>query len=144
MRFAVTPYAGVWIEISENKHDHRNTRSLPTRECGLKLLFSVCHKPDSKVTPYAGVWIEIEVNANDKLSATSLPTRECGLKSITRSSLYATSTSLPTRECGLKFLVQLFLPSRIASLPTRECGLKSVSADTTKQVTCHSLRGSVD
>ena len=58
MRFAVTPYAGVWIEIAS------------------KLLFANC----VAVTPYAGVWIEIDFVLDDYESVKSLPTRECGLK----------------------------------------------------------------
>ena len=35
---SVTPYAGVWIEIIKSKRNIRTRyKSLPTRECGLKL-----------------------------------------------------------------------------------------------------------
>ena len=54
----VTPYAGVWIEIT----GFRNTLA--------KII----------VTPYAGVWIEIWILSNMSLEKWSLPTRECGLK----------------------------------------------------------------
>ncbi len=76
----VTPYAGVWIETSSENHPRDKDRSLPTRECGLKLELVVGHddhipslptrecglKPGEghlcglglTVTPYAGVWIE--------------------------------------------------------------------------------------
>ena len=36
-QFCVTPYAGVWIEILLNALRSCIIRSLPTRECGLKL-----------------------------------------------------------------------------------------------------------
>ena len=36
--FCVTPYAGVWIEIQCVQQPLGNDQSLPTRECGLKLL----------------------------------------------------------------------------------------------------------
>ena len=55
---AVTPYAGVWIEIW-------------------------CISASSvliSVTPYAGVWIEIKGKIGAALFKLSLPTRECGLK----------------------------------------------------------------
>ena len=34
--YGVTPYAGVWIEITKNFLESANMTSLPTRECGLK------------------------------------------------------------------------------------------------------------
>ncbi len=40
----VTPFAGVWIEISGGKKEREN----------------------AFVTPFAGVWIEIQKNLNDK------------------------------------------------------------------------------
>ena len=55
----VTPFAGVWIEISVDGwlYDEQG-RSLPSRECGLK---STLRKTESYEMP-------------------SLPSRECGLK----------------------------------------------------------------
>ena len=61
MRFAVTPYAGVWIEIYANHGKKTYLLSLPTRECGLKLPRMIYKLPSCQVTPYAGVWIEISV-----------------------------------------------------------------------------------
>ena len=56
--FAVTPLAGVWIEIAPKAEGGRRKMSLPSRECGLKLLTDVCiYRP-----------------------TLSLPSRECGLK----------------------------------------------------------------
>ena len=55
---SVTPYAGVWIEIS---------------------LYALQYIP-VQVTPYAGVWIEIQRHLPYSLERMSLPTRECGLK----------------------------------------------------------------
>ena len=55
----VTPLVGVWIEITNNRHDHRNPLSLPLWECGLK---SFSYSPGywfRSVTPLVGVWIEI-------------------------------------------------------------------------------------
>ena len=57
-RILVTPYAGVWIEITEYGGGYRGTN----------------------VTPYAGVWIEISEIHASLLIIGSLPTRECGLK----------------------------------------------------------------
>ena len=58
MRFAVTPYAGVWIEI----------------------FFERLIGDFVQVTPYAGVWIEIRFKFDGCYECWSLPTRECGLK----------------------------------------------------------------
>ena len=54
----VTPYAGVWIEITN-----------------VPWLFHIIN-----VTPYAGVWIEIRPDVESGIWRGSLPTRECGLK----------------------------------------------------------------
>ena len=59
--FIVTPYAGVWIEIHINYRSHNDLMSLPTRECGLKFVWSVSKVDALRVTPYAGVWIEMYV-----------------------------------------------------------------------------------
>ena len=56
--FAVTPLAGVWIEISPQN-------------------FDMCTE---KVTPLAGVWIEILKYWEFLSIVLSLPLRECGLK----------------------------------------------------------------
>ena len=58
-KWHVTPFAGVWIEISENADIKNSTPSLPSRECGLKL--------PCLINLSAAIW--------------SLPSRECGLKS---------------------------------------------------------------
>ena len=77
----VTPYAGVWIEITVLNLFISHLLSLPTRECGLKLEFSSRLPSLIPVTPYAGVWIEILATVTDvNWSEVSLPTRECGLK----------------------------------------------------------------
>ena len=56
---AVTPFAGVWIEIT----------------------VSVNTDPSVPVTPFAGVWIEIHTGKPRHHSGGgSLPLRECGLK----------------------------------------------------------------
>ena len=57
--FAVTPLAGVWIEIVMLDVEVMNTESLPLRECGLKFAFAVAYMYEDGVTPLAGVWIEI-------------------------------------------------------------------------------------
>ena len=98
---SVTPYAGVWIEI------------IVTRSYLVKCLY---------VTPYAGVWIEIFLFKRYVSIFQSLPMRECGLKLIKKKEERAEKTSLPMRECGLKYVVH-----HAFSL-----------------INCHSLCGSVD
>ncbi len=57
-------------------------RSLPSRECGLKLLPMNYPECPNRVTPFAGVWIEIWIESNIRRPRRrSLPSRECGLKS---------------------------------------------------------------
>ena len=56
--FAVTPLAGVWIEIN---------------------LFEQ-NDDDVIVTPLAGVWIEMDLKKRKEKLIMSLPLRECGLK----------------------------------------------------------------
>ena len=99
---AVTPYAGVWIEI-------RKMSKMVRTGSGHSLRGSVDWNywvwwgvPWNKVTPYAGVWIEIGMDASARVNAASLPTRECGLKFYAILMLRSAPASLPTRECGLK------------------------------------------
>ena len=166
IRINVTPYAGVWIEMS----------------------VSVSLTVKYLVTPYAGVWIEIQYIRRGRWIYVSLPTRECGLKSLWLFVIDQQPSSLPTRECGLKYqnthlwpllysrhslrgsvdwnrkIWQLlpwgivtpyagvwieieitpYISSRSESLPTRECGLKFFQKSTIGFDHRHSLRGSVD
>ena len=55
----VTPFAGVWIEMMQYPLKQACSPSLPSRECGLKLIQSSLIDSPSTVTPFAGVWIEI-------------------------------------------------------------------------------------
>ncbi len=64
----VTPFAGVWIEITLMlKIAVDGSESLPSRECGLKSLCGRNENNELYVTPFAGVWIEI--CADDVLEA---------------------------------------------------------------------------
>jgi len=56
----VTPFAGVWIEIKGVQSDTLvGMLSLPLRECGLKFGELAVRAMTDPVTPFAGVWIEI-------------------------------------------------------------------------------------
>ena len=76
----VTPFAGVWIEITALSCYICAISSLPSRECGLKLG-------------------ELYIGS---LNYSSLPSRECGLKLLRESLISILDMSLPSRECGLK------------------------------------------
>ncbi len=74
--FAVTPRAGVWIEIDgTGPLRWLCVTSLPVRECGLKCLMiaAICIKVP--VTPRAGVWIEISRRVSRKSTPASVTPR---------------------------------------------------------------------
>ena len=78
---AVTPRAGVWIEIGTGcPCAPPARRSLPVRECGLKYPGVHGGQAGESVTPRAGVWIEISSTRQGRRRRRSLPVRECGLK----------------------------------------------------------------
>ena len=79
----VTPFVGVWIEISFWYKDFDGMASLPSWECGLKFFH-----PEELVSIK---W--------------SLPSWECGLKCFTLAVVFNLSLSLPSWECGLKFQI---------------------------------------
>ena len=54
----VTPHAGVWIETALHMQARMIVKSLPMRECGLKLFLLGHLVGVEQVTPHAGVWIE--------------------------------------------------------------------------------------
>ena len=58
---SVTPFAGVWIEIIYGAIKCTCSVSLPSRECGLKYPMFDSFCTALIVTPFAGVWIEIIV-----------------------------------------------------------------------------------
>ena len=79
---AVTPCAGVWIEIFIG-YQH-STMIYVTPCAGVWIEITPASNPYEKtpVTPCAGVWIEIGKGACVQLTYLSLPVRECGLKLI--------------------------------------------------------------
>ena len=77
----VAPFTGAWIEISMQGLFQELSKSLPSRERGLKSARS-----------------GVRVN-----SLQSLPSRERGLKSVLAKIVLSFTKSLPSRERGLKF-----------------------------------------
>ena len=55
----VTPYVGVWIEISGSSGVLTLRGSPPMWGCGLKSNYGNYWRKEDIVTPYVGVWIEI-------------------------------------------------------------------------------------
>ena len=119
----VTPRAGVWIEMGRpDRQWGCHAKSLPVRECGLKLK-SMFYPPAWKVvTPRAGVWIEITI--------------------------FDTSNRLLRVTPRAGVWIEIRASSRwliwILSLPVRECGLKFYTVDLTVRYNRHSPCGSVD
>ena len=57
----VTPFAGVWIEISIPSGIFINPSVTPFAGVWIEISTCVCFSSRSAVTPFAGVWIEIDV-----------------------------------------------------------------------------------
>ena len=101
----VTPFVGVWIEISKNYHLRLSIPSLPSWECGLKFIQIFRNLSSYFVTPFVGVWIEIVTVPAGQWIPTghSLRGSVDWNSSISVNPVRA-SMSLPSWECGLKFL----------------------------------------
>ena len=78
--FAVTPYAGVWIETAPKRDKFLSIPVTPYAGVWIETLPALHIFQIKRVTPYAGVWIETATSPSMLLMASSLPTRECGLK----------------------------------------------------------------
>ena len=121
---AVTPFAGVWIEI-------------PFK--ALSLFFLDRHSLRGSVD-----WNTIGSKEIHNRSSHSLR-GSVDWNNSTRMLLAEFVLSLPSRECGLKFLPPDNNKPYTRSLPSRECGLKySVIIVVYSKSGNHSLRGSVD
>ena len=79
--FFVTPYAGVWIEITCSGIPNLVVVVTPYAGVWIEISLYALQYIPVQVTPYAGVWIEISVMQEYNINkSASLPTRECGLK----------------------------------------------------------------
>ncbi len=78
---AVTPRAGVWIEIYLLRSCHILHPVTPRAGVWIEILQNTMNNNTRDVTPRAGVWIEIVVPLGRYRLIRSLPVRECGLKS---------------------------------------------------------------
>ena len=124
VNIAVAPFVGVWIEIWVHPQYFHLIRSLPSWECGLKLILATTltifisrslrgsvdwnirswmHVRFWKVAPFVGVWIEIrkyplllQDNTRRSLRGSVDWNALCCMADI------AGIGSLPSWECGLK------------------------------------------
>ena len=63
----VTPFTGVWVEISVAGEWPKSFLSHLSRVCGLKFLRAFRRSGASGVTPFTGVWVEILILATNTL-----------------------------------------------------------------------------
>ena len=78
--FAVTPLAGVWIEIMYYRTICNCSFVTPLAGVWIEIVIFLGFANSYDVTPLAGVWIEIYTLAKVSSVMPSLPLRECGLK----------------------------------------------------------------
>ena len=78
--FAVTPLAGVWIEILVKEIIDYLNEVTPLAGVWIEIMTKKVYCNLSSVTPLAGVWIEINIASAKGMYKKSLPLRECGLK----------------------------------------------------------------
>ena len=122
MRFAVTPYAGVWIEIYGNEDSNWHYWVTPYAGVWIEIFIPSIRCVKKFVTPYAGVWIEMIVEA---ASFDVVPVT-------------------PYAGVWIEITEKIQIKDKEMSLPTRECGLKFSEMETSITEPGHSLRGSVD
>ena len=119
----VTPFAGVWIEISDSMLYYILFKtSLPSRECGLKYAVGCRCCSDQwslpsrecglkycrisgtfhpcTVTPFAGVWIEINFSIPPLQGAFVTPFAGVWIEIRRDFRIIGSIKSLPSRECG--------------------------------------------
>ena len=80
MRVFVTPFVGVWIEITVRKHGRRTSVVTPFVGVWIEINSALVGIIFVSVTPFVGVWIEMEEEEIFFCETESLPSWECGLK----------------------------------------------------------------
>ena len=106
------------------------TRSLPSRERGLKSCRVVWLYLCIYVAPFAGAWIEMINGMKTRKRARVAPFAGARIEICTISRARTEKyTSLPSRERGLKFCPSRPSGTGAGSLPLRERGLKSQYTD---------------
>ena len=101
-RSPVAPLAGAWIEINVFSPDATSSKSLPSRERGLKY----CDKCEGctwrGVAPLAGAWIEIRLTMWARSALMVAPLAGAWIEILLCTKSMGSHWSLPSRERGLK------------------------------------------
>ena len=101
------------------------SRSLPTRERGLKPFISLIFFPILYVAPYAGAWIETAWNAGFLLAWFVAPYAGAWIETFSLSSQPMGFLVAPYAGAWIETQVETTQwYSHVSSLPTRERGLK--------------------
>ena len=117
-KIAVTPFAGVWIEIEDIENMLKEALVTPFAGVWIEIQITQKKRNMCHVTPFAGVWIEIAIRTIfDSKCCRSLPSRECGLKYLSYLLCFILWPSLPSRECGLKSVPFVLLLSPFVVTP---------------------------
>ena len=104
VNIAVTPFVGVWIEISIIQPRTMDNSVTPFVGVWIEIRHCVYQQGSVWVTPFVGVWIEIFFSYCKSVVSKSLPSWECGLKYPIYKTFTVVGMSLPSWECGLKFI----------------------------------------
>ena len=103
----VTPFAGVWIEISHSGTSGIPIRVTPFAGVWIEIDFLPPEPIKIAVTPFAGVWIEIDYENFINHFYTVTPFAGVWIEiSTKRTLLGGGAMSLPLRECGLKYRIR--------------------------------------
>ena len=143
-RSPVAPLAGAWIEINVFSPDATSSKSLPSRERGLKY----CDKCEGctwrGVAPLAGAWIEIRLTMWARSALMVAPLAGAWIE--IRLTMWARSALMVAPLAGAWIeIVSRALPGGHApSLPSRERGLKFKFVFKFIHAARRSPRGSVD
>ncbi len=167
VQLPVTPFTGVWIEISCRRGAVDDQRVTPFTGVWIEIGSRTAPGRIWLVTPFTGVWIEIPRLPAFAARSRSHPSRVCGLKLLagarSRSCPPVTPftgvwieiwwwsnphhreiSSHPSRVCGLKLDGRYDDLCSLTSHPSRVCGLKYLPHIHYFDVLGHTLHGCVD
>ena len=124
------PTRGVWIEIVIFQAEWQEIKSLPTRGVWieiLKILSFFCENPVSLPTRECGLKLVAVIRDRERCTSHS-PHGECGLKSQEDRRIFPVRRHSPHGECGLKLEKLDALDIETGSLPTRGVWIEIASA----------------
>ena len=99
--------------------------SLPSWECGLKLICEIVSRLETKVTPFVGVWIEIPLGADRHRTAPVTPFVGVWIEISVLFDLRHCRIVTPFVGVWIEIIKELYKKFFLTSLPSWECGLKS-------------------